>query len=166
MARSRMVVFIAVAVALVAVCWLIAHPSLFGKPPDTHEADRAAINAVLKAQQSAWNRGDVHAFLVGYWQSPELTFSGSNGVSRGWDGVLARYKKNYPDRAAMGELNFSELEFRFLGSDAALVLGKWHLKREIGDIGGVFTLVWQKFPEGWKIVHDHTSAVGFPQPNP
>lgn len=166
MARNRKMVFASVAIALVGVCWLLAHQLLFGKPPDTHDADRAAINAVLKAQQTAWNRGDVDAFLKGYWESPELTFSGSNGVSRGYDGVLARYKKNYPDRAAMGELNFSDLEFRFLGSDAALVLGKWHLKREIGDIGGVFTLVWQKFPQGWKIIHDHTSAVGFPQPTP
>ncbi|HXY25131.1 MAG TPA: nuclear transport factor 2 family protein, partial [Candidatus Acidoferrum sp.] len=91
--------------------------------------------------------------------SPELTFSGSSGVSRGWDGVLARYKKVYPDRATMGELDTSELEIRFLGPDAALVLGKWHLKREKGDIGGVFTLVFQRFPEGWKIIHDHTSAV-------
>jgi beta-aspartyl-peptidase (threonine type) len=80
-------------------------------------------------------------------------------VARGFDGVLARYKKNYPDREAMGELQFSGLEFRFLGPDAALVLGKWHLKRATGDIGGVFSLVWQKFPEGWKIIHDHTSAV-------
>jgi len=101
----------------------------------------------------------VDAFLVGYWHSPELTFSGSNGVSRGWDGVLARYKKNYPDRAAMGQLEFSGLEFHWLGRDAALVLGNWHLKRERGDIGGVFSLVWQRFPDGWKIVHDHTSAV-------
>jgi ketosteroid isomerase-like protein len=72
---------------------------------------------------------------------------------------MARYKKNYPDRAAMGQLDFSGLEFRFLGPDAALVLGRWHLKRDKGDIGGVFSLVWQRFPEGWKIVHDHTSAV-------
>ncbi len=122
-------------------------------------ADRAAITAVLQAQQAAWNRGDVIAFLEGYWKSPELTFSGSGGVARGFDGVLARYKKNYPAREAMGELQFSGLEFRFLGPDAALVLGKWHLKRATGDIGGVFSLVWQKFPEGWKIIHDHTSAV-------
>ena len=162
----RAMVLAGVALASVTVFWLLARQSLFGKAPDNHDADRAAINAVLKGQQAAWNRGDVDAFLKGYWESPELTFSGSNGVSRGWDGVLARYKKNYPDRAAMGELNFSDLEFRFLGSDAALVLGKWHLKRDVGDIGGVFTLVWQKFPEGWKIIHDHTSAVGFPQPNP
>lgn len=166
MGRKRMMVVAGVGLAFIAICWLLARPALFGKPPDTHGADRAAINAVLKAQQAAWNRGDVDAFLKGYWESPELTFSGSNGVSRGWDGVLARYKKNYPDRAAMGELDFSELEIRFLGPEAALVLGKWRLKREIGDIGGVFTLVWQKFPEGWKIIHDHTSAVGFPQPNP
>lgn len=165
MGRKRMMVGAGVGLAFIAVCWLLARPALFGKPPDTHDADRTAINAVLKAQQAAWNRGDVDAFLKGYWESPELTFSGSNGVSRGYDGVLARYKKNYPDRAAMGELNFSDLEFRFLGSDAALVLGKWHLKRDVGDIGGVFSLVWQKFPEGWKIIHDHTSAVGFPQPN-
>ena len=131
-----------------------------------HAADREAIGAVLRAQQSAWNRADVDAFLEGYWHSPELTFSGSNGVARGWDAVLARYKKNYPDRAAMGQLSFSDLEFRFLGPDAALVLGKWHLQREKDELGGVFTLVWQRFPEGWKIIHDHTSAVTQPKANP
>ena len=129
-------------------------------------ADREAIGAVLRAQQSAWNRGDVDAFLEGYWHSPELTFSGSSGVARSWDAVLARYKKNYPDRAAMGQLNFSDLEFRFLGPNAALVLGKWHLQREKDELGGVFTLVWQRFPEGWKIIHDHTSAVAPPKATP
>lgn len=136
------------------------------KPADERRADREAISAVLGAQQTAWNRGDVDTFLVGYWRSPELTFSGSSGVARGWDGVLARYKKNYPDRGTMGQLDFSELEFRFLGPDAALVLGRWHLKREKDDVGGVFTLVWQRFPDGWKIVHDHTSTVAPPKTNP
>lgn len=126
---------------------------------NSREPDRAAIAAVLTAQQNAWNQGDVARFLEGYWHSPELTFSGSSGVSRGWDGVLARYEKTYPDHATMGRLDFSKLEFRFLGPDAALVLGQWHLQREQGDVGGVFSLVWQRFPEGWKIIHDHTSAV-------
>jgi uncharacterized protein (TIGR02246 family) len=128
--------------------------------------DREAIGAVLRAQQSAWNRADVDAFLEGYWHSPELTFSGTNGVARGWDAVLTRYKKSYPDRAAMGQLSFSALEFRFLGPDAALVLGKWHLQREKDELGGVFTLVWQRFPDGWKIIHDHTSAVAPPRATP
>ncbi len=148
-----------VAVALTMGVFLLARGQGSGKLADERKADREAISAVLSAQQTAWNRGDVDAFLVGYWHSPELTFSGSSGVARGWDGVLARYKKNYPDRGAMGQLDFSGLEFRFLGPDAALVLGEWHLKREKDDIGGVFTLVWQRFPDGWKIIHDHTSAV-------
>ncbi len=128
-------------------------------PAPSQEVDRLAITSLLTAQQAAWNRGDIDAFVVGYWKSPELTFSGSSGVSRGYDGVLARYKKSYPDRAAMGQLDFSGLEFHFLGNDGALVLGNWQLKREKGDVGGVFTLVFQRFPEGWRIIHDHTSAV-------
>jgi beta-aspartyl-peptidase (threonine type) len=135
------------------------------QPSGERIADREAISSVLRAQQSAWNHADVDAFLEGYWHSPELTFSGSSGVARGWDGVLARYKKNYPDRSAMGQLNFSDLEFRFLGPDAAIVLGKWHLQREKDELGGVFTLVWQRFPEGWKIIHDHTSTVALAKPN-
>jgi uncharacterized protein (TIGR02246 family) len=124
---------------------------------DMRNTDKENISNVLTAQQAAWNRGDASAFLEGYWHSPDLTFSGSNGITRGWEGVRERYKGNYPDRAAMGQLDFSDLEFRFLGADAALVLGRWHLKRDKDEIGGVFSLVWQRFPEGWRIIHDHTS---------
>ncbi len=121
--------------------------------------DRVAIAKVLAEQQSAWNKGDVSTFMKGYWNSPELTFAGSGGIARGWESVLARYKREYPDGAAMGQLNFSNVEVRFLGPDAALVLGQWHLDRSSGDIGGVFSLVFQRQPEGWRIVHDHTSVV-------
>ena len=118
---------------------------------------------MLNDQQAAWNKGAIDAFLQSYWHSPELTFSGSNGTQRGWDEVRARYLRNYPDRAAMGQLDFSGLEFRFLGSGAALVLGRWHLTRSKGDVGGVFTLVMQRLPEGWRIIHDHTSVVPEPE---
>jgi uncharacterized protein (TIGR02246 family) len=117
-----------------------------------------AIRDVLTTQQAAWNRGDIPAFLEGYWNSPELTFSGSDGIVHGYAGLLQRYRKSYPDRAAMGELDFSGLEIRILAPDAALVLGHWHLKRAAGDAGGVFTLVFRRFPAGWRIIHDHTSA--------
>ncbi len=79
-----------VAVALAIGVFLFVQSQVFATPTDGREADRVAINAVLSAQQTAWNRGDVDAFLVGYWRSPELTFSGSSGVARGWDGVLRR----------------------------------------------------------------------------
>ena len=160
-AKQRWVALAGMVVAIGAV--LCAPNRAVAKPAEERVADRRAIQAVLSAQQAAWNRGDVDSFLVGYWHSPELTFSGSSGVSRGWDGVMARYKKTYPDKAAMGQLDFSELEFRFLGPDAALVLGRWHLKREKDELGGVFSLVWQRFPDGWKIIHDHTSVVAPPK---
>ena len=123
------------------------------------EHDRAAITKILDEQQSTWNSGDVISFMKGYWNSPEVTFAGSGGIARGWESVLARYKREYPDQAAMGQVNFSNVEVRFLGPDAALVLGQWHLRRSSGDIGGVFSLVFQRLPEGWRIVHDHTSLV-------
>jgi uncharacterized protein (TIGR02246 family) len=149
------------ATLLILICWSLKSAA---DEPANWQADRTAIRAVLDAQQQAWNRGDVDAFLTGYWHSPDLTFSGSDGISRGWDAVLARYKQNYPDRSAMGALDFSRLEFRFLGPDAALVLGHWHLKREKDEPAGVFSLVFQRFPEGWRIIHDHTSAVADTNP--
>jgi ketosteroid isomerase-like protein len=121
------------------------------------DADQS-IHSVLASQQAAWNRGDIPSFLEGYWNSTELTFAGSDGIVRGYDGLLFRYQKSYPDRKAMGELSFSDLEIRSLGQENALVIGHWHLKRQAGDVGGVFSLVFQRFPAGWRIIHDHTSA--------
>ena len=130
-----------------------------GQGSASEETSHAAITNILDEQQSAWNRGDVSSFMRGYWNSPEVTFAGSGGITRGWESVLARYMREYPDQAAMGRVNFSIVEVRFLGPDAALVLGQWHLHRSSGDIGGVFSLVFQRLPEGWRIVHDHTSLV-------
>lgn len=149
-------------VAVLAVLFAISALILWHLP--VHQAedrtpDSAAITAVLNAQVAAWNRGEVDAFLEGYWRSSEVSFAGASGFTKGWEAVRDRYKKNYADHAAMGTLDFSGLEFRFLARDAALVLGHWHLKREKGDVGGVFSLVWRRFPEGWRIVHDHTSQV-------
>jgi uncharacterized protein (TIGR02246 family) len=131
--------------------------------PPAAAKDQTAIRAVLTDQQTAWNRGDVRTFMKGYWNSPELTFAGSNGFVRGWEPVAARYERDYPNQAMMGQLDFSDLEIRILGPEAALVLGKWHLHRASGDVGGIFSLVFQKFPEGWRIIHDHTSSVAAPK---
>jgi beta-aspartyl-peptidase (threonine type) len=145
---------------LLLVALVLCPPAVHAQTSGAQQSSaKAQIESLLKTQQSDWNRGDVEAFLQGYWRSPDVTFSGSSGVARGWDGLMQRYKKAYPDRASMGQLTFSSLEFRELGPTAYLVLGQWHLARSSGDIGGVFTLVFQKFPEGWKIIHDHTSAV-------
>ncbi|MBI4601808.1 MAG: nuclear transport factor 2 family protein [Planctomycetes bacterium] len=113
---------------------------------------------VVREQEAAWNRGDLLAFMAGYHRSEEASFSSADGTIRGWDVVLERYRKRYPDRAAMGRLSFSGLRARLLGRDAALVTGQWRLERAGDAPGGVFSLVLVRFPEGWRIVHDHTSA--------
>jgi len=128
-----------------------------GQSASPDDAAPATVTAILNEQQAAWNRGDVEGFMKGYWNSTEVTFAGSSGITRGWQPVLARYRKNYPDQQAMGQLDFSELDVHPLGKDAALVLGRWHLQRSSGELGGIFTLVFQRFPEGWRIIHDHTS---------
>ena len=135
----------------------VTSPVSLSAAGEPNEPDQAAIQKLMEAQQAAWNHGDIDAFMTAYWRSPDVTFSGTSGIVRGWDAVLARYKSSYADREAMGQLQFSGLEYRFLGPDAALLLGHWHLTRSKGDVGGVFSLVWQRFPEGWRIIHDHSS---------
>jgi uncharacterized protein (TIGR02246 family) len=116
------------------------------------------IRAVLSAQQEAWNRGDIEAFMNGYWRSDETVFVSGDEVARGWQKVLDRYKKKYSDRAKMGALAFSNLEITPLSNDSAVVLGSWELKRASDNPHGRFTLILRRFPDGWRIIHDHTSA--------
>jgi beta-aspartyl-peptidase (threonine type) len=119
----------------------------------------AEIRAVLQQQQGAWNRGDLEAFMRGYARSPELTFYSGANVTSGWDQTLERYRKRYQSGGnSMGKLTFSDLEIHVLAPDAAWVGGRWQLDMQDGKKpGGLFTLIFRKLPEGWKIVHDHTS---------
>jgi len=116
------------------------------------------IQSVLSAQQDAWNRGDIDAFMNGYARSPSPVFASDDEVQRGWDTVRERYKKKYSDRTKMGTLTFSEIEVNPLSADSAVVLGRWRLQRANDQPHGRFTLIFKRLPEGWRIVHDHTSA--------
>jgi ketosteroid isomerase-like protein len=126
----------------------------FGRSGDDSERQ---IRSVLKTQVGAWNRGDVDAFMTGYWKSPELAFVSGDQMTLGWQATLDRYHQRYPTRDAMGELAFSELRVRELSNDAALVSGRWQLDRE-EPIGGRFTLLFRKLGGRWIIVYDHTSV--------
>ena len=118
----------------------------------------AEIQSVLTAQQDAWNRGDIDAFMNGYARSASTVFVSQDEVSRGWETVRERYRMKYSDRTKMGTLSFSEIEVTMLSPDAAVVLGRWRLKRTNDEPHGRFTLIFKRLPEGWRIVHDHTSA--------
>ena len=118
----------------------------------------AAIRAVLDAQRDAWNRGDVEGYMDGYEHSEQTVFVSGDNLTRGWQTVLERYKKNYNTREKMGTLTFSDLDVTLLGRDAAVVLGRWHLQRANDEPHGRFTLIFRKTKLGWKIIHDHTSS--------
>jgi uncharacterized protein (TIGR02246 family) len=124
---------------------------------DTAAID-AAVRALLDEQVAAWNRGDVEAFMAGYWKSDELRFASGGDVTYGWDATLARYHTRYPDRAAMGTLSFEEIDVRAIGPTHALAFGRYVLERESDRPTGLFTLLFERRAEGWRIVHDHTSA--------
>ena len=142
----------------ITICLIVNFAALLSLGAQT-AAVEAAIGAVLNAQQAAWNRGDVEAFMSGYEASDATTFVGAT-ITRGYRQVLENYQRRYPTKEKMGQLTFSELEVKPLGQDYASVIGKWHLDRpsEAGsNIGGIFTLLFRKTASGWKIILDHTS---------
>lgn len=143
----------AVAIILFAGAFAAAQTS-------SHAGAENAVRAVLQAQVEAWNHHDLEGFMTGYWKSPELTFFSGATETQGWEPTLERYRRKYQaEGAAMGTLSFSDLQVEALGADAAFVRGKFQLVIPDGkQPRGRFTLIFRKFPEGWKIVHDHTCA--------
>lgn len=119
--------------------------------------DRTAILKVLEDQRQGWNKGDMDAYMQGYWKSDSLLFVGKNGPTYGWQKTLDNYKKGYPDKSAMGFLTFGIKKIEFLSKDRAFVLGSWNLKREKDEPKGYFTLLLRKISGQWKVVVDHSS---------
>ena len=127
----------------------------------TNEEDSVrAVRTVLERQVADWNRGDLDAFLSGYWNSPKVVFQSGGQRFDGWEAMRQRYRQRYQANGqAMGRLEFSALEIEPLGPEAILARGRWRLTMPDGTRpGGLFTVIFRKLPEGWKIVHDHTSA--------
>lgn len=119
-----------------------------------------AIKHVLLSQVDAWNHGRLEDYMQGYWRSPDLTFFSGGTVTKGWEPTLERYRKRYQGEGReMGRLDFQDLKIDVLGRRAAVVTGKWHLTTSDGkNPHGLFTLIFKRMPEGWRIMHDHTSA--------
>lgn len=129
----------------------------FSAKLNAQEKDRTQILKILEDQTIYWNKGDIDHFMAGYWNSDSLMFIGKNGVTYGYQNTLNNYKKNYSDREKMGQLKFDILQVKRISSDAYFVVGKWFLKRTIGDIGGHYTLLFKKIKGQWCIVADHSS---------
>jgi hypothetical protein len=95
--------------------------------------------------------------MVGYWNNDSLVFIGKSGPTYGYKNTLANYKKSYPDTSYMGKLHFDIVSIKPLGKNYFFVIGKWFLQRTVGDVNGIYTLVFKKTKTGWKIISDHSS---------
>jgi uncharacterized protein (TIGR02246 family) len=146
------------ALLLVTIFPLTVSSAVSAKPNKRDGRIVAAVRAVIDAQSEAWNRGNIEGYMDGYARSADTIFVSGDNVTRGWQTVLDRYKKNYDSREKMGTLTFSELEITPIGNDTAIALGRWHLQRTKDEPHGRFTLVFRKTKQGWRIVHDHTSS--------
>jgi uncharacterized protein (TIGR02246 family) len=126
---------------------------------DSTPDDEIAVRKVLDDQVAAWNKGNLEAFMAGYWNSDDLTFYSGKEKRQGWKETLERYRQRYQGEGKeMGTLKFSELTVQPLGNGYALVRGRWELKLSKENVGGLFTLIFQKTKDGWKVIHDHTSS--------
>ncbi len=145
---------------LVLLVGVIATLAVVAIGQDGGEAGPVTIRKVIEEQQASWNRQDLEGFMAGYWNSPELTFFSGAHESKGWQAALDRYKKSYQGAGhEMGKLEFANLRIEMLGPDSAFVRGEFHLTMSDGKTPhGLFTLVFRKFPAGWKIVHDHSAG--------
>lgn len=119
--------------------------------------DEQEILAILDNQTKAWNNGDLDQFMIGYLQSDSLMYIGKSGVTYGYNATLERYKKNYAGPDNMGKLRFDILHLRPLGKKNYIVVGKWFLTRKAGDVGGHYTLIFEKQKGKWVIIADHSS---------
>lgn len=119
--------------------------------------DEKAIRELLNGQTIAWNKGDIEGFMKGYWKNDSLMFIGKSGITYGWTNTLNNYKKGYPDTAAMGKLSFDLIMVKRIDKKYFQVVGKWHLKRTIGDLSGHYTLLLKKINGEWVIIADHSS---------
>jgi len=147
---------------LFALCFAVLSCSVVAQPPlaKPSRPAEAEIRAVIDKQTAAWNHQDLEGFMAGYWKSPELTFFSGATETKGWQPTLERYRKRYQSNgAAMGTLDFSELVIEQLGPNTALVRGRWRLTMPDGkQPHGLTTLLFRRFPAGWRIVHDHSSG--------
>lgn len=140
----------------IIACFCVLFTFLSVQAQNSSNAEKA-IHLVLEKQVTAWNAGNVEEYMQGYWNSDSLTFIGKSGVTKGWQATLDRYKKSYPDAAAMGKLDFELLELRKLSDDHCLVIGKWHLQRTSDELKGLFSLIFKRINKQWVIIADHSS---------
>jgi len=136
---------------------LIAPFLLFCSQPSPNTMQiKTELHTIIDQQQTAWNEGSIEGFMAYYWNSEDFVFQSGNNRVNGWQALLERYKKNYAGDN-MGKLNFSDIDIKILTNNIAYVLGRWEVTRQDSTSAGLFTIIFKKLPEGWRIINDHSS---------
>jgi beta-aspartyl-peptidase (threonine type) len=148
MRRSMILTAVAVILSISLIC--------FSRPASDLKKIKGDIQAILDRQQASWNEGNIEGFMEYYWKSEEMTFQSGKRRLYGWNALLSRYKETYSGEN-MGKLDFTDIEIKVLSSDFAYVLGRWKLAFKDSSKEGLFTLIFQHFSKGWRIILDHTS---------
>jgi beta-aspartyl-peptidase (threonine type) len=144
---------------LLAACRGSARPA----PTPAPGVDRAALTEQIQAQldRSAadWNKGDLDGFMSDYAAESTTTYVDGRRARAGFDFIRGVYAPRFSSGARRDSLHFEELEVRPLSATLALVTARFILQRQ-NEItaSGPFTLVMERRPEGWKILHDHSSS--------
>lgn len=126
-------------------------------PQVSAQDTKQVIMEIMQRQESCWNQGNLECFMESYWESDSLMFISKDKVHYGYQNTVKRYQMAYPDKEAMGQLSFEFISMQPLSDNSFYVIGKYHLKRIIGDLEGHFTLLWKKINGEWLIVTDHSS---------
>ncbi|MCB0483233.1 MAG: nuclear transport factor 2 family protein [Flavobacteriales bacterium] len=142
---------------MILLCALLAAGCSKERATSDKETSEIEIHKEIQAQASAWNRGDISAFMSSYLAEDSLLFIGRRGLTYGYKKVLENYQRSYPTPAAMGKLKFDVHRLHILGDSAAFMVGSWQLRRSEDAPSGWFSLLWVKTKSGWKIAADHTS---------
>lgn len=123
-------------------------------------AFHANVDSLLRTSAAAWNGGDLDGFLYWYRRGAETTYIGSGGLLHGWEAIRERYASLFVPGAVRDSLRFEGLETRAFGAERGLATARYVLFRGDSTTStGVFTLVLEETPEGWRIIHDHSSAL-------
>jgi len=152
--RQRIVFSLALCLIAPAVSTCIRTP----QSAANDEQIAGAVRAIMEAQQTAWNRGDIEAFMDGYERADTTTFVSGDELTRGWQTVLERYKQRYNSREQMGTLMFSDLTVKAISPVFAVADGRWQLTRAKDTPHGRFTLVFRRINNDWRIIHDTTTS--------
>lgn len=122
---------------------------------------RAAVDHLLTESEKAWNGGDLAGFMEWYKRDEETTFLGSSGLMHGWDTIRQRYAGRFEPDASRDSLRFEELVARPLAPWLGLATARYVLfQGDSVNSTGVFTLVVERTPEGWRIIHDQSAETG------